>query len=267
MTATHDLRAVAAASLVGAWRAYATRADGAAMHQLPGASAAVFPHGAAREIFNNALLSRGVADVDKTLAALCRLYREAGVDGFALWVDAADERALATGAATGWRQEEATCSMAMRLPAREASPDAPSAVARGAAAPAPSKAADGARIELLAEPAEAMVLNGVGPELLPAWPANGSAYVARGEDGRALSCALALRIGDDCHVAFVATDPTARRRGLAGRVLARLLADAAADGCTTASLNATEIAEALYARAGFVELGRVVELVPPEGWG
>ncbi|HST38590.1 MAG TPA: GNAT family N-acetyltransferase [Conexibacter sp.] len=254
MTATHDLRALAAASLVGAWRAYATRADGAAMHELPGASAAVFPHGAAREIFNNALLSRGVADVDATLAALRRLDGEAGVGGFALWVDAADERALATGAAAGWRQEEATCSMAMRLPAE------------GLDAAAGAGEADGAGVEPLAEPAEAMVLNGAVPELLSDWPADARGYVARGEDGRALSTALALRIGDDCHVAFVATDPAARRRGLAGRVLARLLADAAADGCTTASLNATEIAESLYARAGFVALGRIVELVPPEGW-
>lgn len=247
MTATDDLRRLASASLVGAWRAYATRADGAAMHELPGASAAVFPHGAAREIFNNALLARRVTDVDATLAALCRLYGEAGVDGFALWVDAADERALATGAAAGWRQEETTRSMAMRL---AEGPDA----------------AEGAGVEPLAEPAEAMVLNGAVPELLSDWPADARGYVARDEDGRALSTALALRIGDDCHVAFVATDPAARRRGLAGRVLARLLADAAADGCTTASLNATEIAESLYARAGFVELGRIVELVPPEGW-
>lgn len=249
MTATHDLPAVAAASLVGAWRAYATCAPQAAMHELPGASAAVFPQGLAREIFNNALLAPRVADLDATLSALRRLYTDAGVDQFALWVDGADERALAAGAAAGWRQEETTCAMAMRLS------DAQVDVADG----------DG-RIELLAEPAEAMVLNGVGPELLPAWPANGRAYVARGEDGRALSCALALRLDDDCHVAFVATDPAARRRGHAGRVLERLLADAVADGCTTATLNATAVAESLYARAGFIALGRIVELVPPKGW-
>jgi N6-L-threonylcarbamoyladenine synthase len=138
--------------------------------------------------------------------------------------------------------------MAMRLPAEG------------------SAAADGAGVEPLAKPAEAMVLNGAVPELLSDWPADARGYVARDEDGRALSTALALRIGDDCHVAFVATDPAARRRGLAGRVLARLLADAAADGCTTASLNATEIAESLYARAGFTGLGRIVELVPPTEW-
>jgi hypothetical protein len=43
---------------------------------------------------------------------------------------------------------------------------------------------------------------------------------------------------------------------------APLLRDAAARGCTTASLQSTGIAERVYAAAGFRDLGRFVEYVP-----
>jgi predicted GNAT family acetyltransferase len=53
-----------------------------------------------------------------------------------------------------------------------------------------------------------------------------------------------------------------RRRGLGTAVTARLVEDAAARGCATATLQATETAERLYAAVGFRDLGRFVEYVP-----
>jgi ribosomal protein S18 acetylase RimI-like enzyme len=60
----------------------------------------------------------------------------------------------------------------------------------------------------------------------------------------------------------VGTLEPARRRGVASALTAQLLQEAAARGCTTATLQATEMAEGIYAAAGFRDLGRILEYVP-----
>jgi GNAT superfamily N-acetyltransferase len=72
--------------------------------------------------------------------------------------------------------------------------------------------------------------------------------------GRAAAVALALHHDDDCGVSFVATAPDARRRGLASDVMHRALIEARADGCTTTSLQATELGERLYDALGYRKL-------------
>jgi predicted GNAT family acetyltransferase len=54
----------------------------------------------------------------------------------------------------------------------------------------------------------------------------------------------------------------ARRRGVGTALTARLAEDAAARGCCTASLQAREMAERIYAEVGFRDLGRFIEYVP-----
>jgi GNAT superfamily N-acetyltransferase len=66
--------------------------------------------------------------------------------------------------------------------------------------------------------------------------------------------ALALHHGEDCGVSFVATVPKARRRGLASRVMRQALTVAAEHGCTTTTLQATEVGERLYERLGYRRL-------------
>jgi predicted GNAT family acetyltransferase len=60
----------------------------------------------------------------------------------------------------------------------------------------------------------------------------------------------------------VSTVEHARRRGLATAVTARLVERAGARGCATATLQATEMAERMYAAVGFRDLGRFIEYVP-----
>ena len=67
--------------------------------------------------------------------------------------------------------------------------------------------------------------------------------------------ALALHHGGDCGVSFVATVPAARRRGLASQVMRATLKDAQDRGCTTVSLQATDVGERLYEHLGFKRLG------------
>jgi hypothetical protein len=69
--------------------------------------------------------------------------------------------------------------------------------------------------------------------------------------GRPASVALALHHDEDCGVSFVATAPYARRQGLATDVMHRVAIDARDAGCTSATLQATNLGEKLYKALGY----------------
>jgi ribosomal protein S18 acetylase RimI-like enzyme len=73
-------------------------------------------------------------------------------------------------------------------------------------------------------------------------------------NGKPAAVALALHHGDDCGVSFVATVPKARRRGLASAVMRQALTAARENGCTTTTLQATDVGEKLYANLGYRHL-------------
>ena len=73
-------------------------------------------------------------------------------------------------------------------------------------------------------------------------------------NGRPASVALALHHDDDCGVSFVATIPKARRQGLASAVMRQTLTDARRNGCTTTTLQATDLGERLYLNLGYRRL-------------
>ncbi len=83
----------------------------------------------------------------------------------------------------------------------------------------------------------------------------------RGPDAD-VAAAIAIAHDGDCGIFNVSTFEKARRRGLGAAMTLRLLRDGAGRGCTTASLQPTEIAERVYAAAGFPDLARLVEHVP-----
>jgi GNAT superfamily N-acetyltransferase len=70
-------------------------------------------------------------------------------------------------------------------------------------------------------------------------------------DGDWACVALTLRLGDDVSVQYVATEAGHRRRGLAARVVGLALAEARADGCRTATLQASPDGYGVYERLGF----------------
>lgn len=73
-------------------------------------------------------------------------------------------------------------------------------------------------------------------------------------EGRPAAVALALHHDKDCGVSFVATVPKARRMGLATAVMRQALNDARKHGCTTTTLQATEVGERLYTNLGYRRL-------------
>jgi ribosomal protein S18 acetylase RimI-like enzyme len=81
-------------------------------------------------------------------------------------------------------------------------------------------------------------------------------------DGEGASAALAFDLDGDCGIYNVGTLAHARRRGLGTAVTVAQLHDAIARGRRTASIQATPMAERVYAAIGFRDLGRFVEYVP-----
>jgi len=73
-------------------------------------------------------------------------------------------------------------------------------------------------------------------------------------EGAPAAVALAMHHGEDCGVSFVATVPAARRKGLASLVMQGALDDARAHGCTSTTLQATEVGLRLYDSLGFRRL-------------
>jgi ribosomal protein S18 acetylase RimI-like enzyme len=82
------------------------------------------------------------------------------------------------------------------------------------------------------------------------------AYVALDAGEPVAACGTVLRDGD-AGVLFVATMPSAQRRGLASELMRHALREARAEGARTTSLEASAQGEPVYARMGYRSLGRL----------
>jgi GNAT superfamily N-acetyltransferase len=84
---------------------------------------------------------------------------------------------------------------------------------------------------------------------------NGILHGYRVDDGGGpAAVALALHHEQDCGISFVATVPKARRRGLASKVMRDALSAAQTQGCTSTTLQATDVGERLYRNLGYRHL-------------
>jgi ribosomal-protein-alanine N-acetyltransferase len=82
-------------------------------------------------------------------------------------------------------------------------------------------------------------------------------YVVRqGTGGGIVGYCACWVVTDELHVNKIAVDVSRRRQGIAAKLMAFVMADAARDGCTRATLEVRQsnaAARALYRRLGFVE--------------
>lgn len=233
-----------AETLRASWEAYARGARRARVVRRAGVAAAVFPEAPERAVYNNALLTRDLAAGERTdaLAAMEEAYASAGVSRFAAWVHESDEPLRLDVEARGYRFDQATRAMGMAL----------------ADLRMPRPEID------LAPPDWSEYLRTIGvPTGFLAGVDQGEFHVRLARlEGETVASALAFDHGDDCGIYNVSTLAAARRRGLGTALTVLLAHDAAARGCRTASIQATEMAERLYARVGFRDLGRFLEYVP-----
>jgi ribosomal protein S18 acetylase RimI-like enzyme len=224
-------------TLIASWEEYARGAAGASLQRLPGAVAAVFPHGAERAVYNNALLER-VGAIDQLEA----VYAAAGIDRFAVWVHERDRALARELERRGYALDTTTRAMGMALDEVRL--------------PAP-------RLDLApADWAEALRVMELPPDFLEAAdPAAFEILIAR-LDGENVAAAIALDHDGDRGIYNVGTLEHARRRGLGTALTTLLVHDALARGFKTASLQSTQMAERVYASVGFRDLGRILEYVP-----
>jgi GNAT superfamily N-acetyltransferase len=242
-----DLFGRSLATLIESWGYLASGSPGAEARRIEGATIAAFVHRPDREFLNNAVLERPPADLDATLAEIEAVYAGHGIERFAIWVHESD---AATGAALrehGYAFDSATRTMAMPLDALVEG-DAPDAAT--------------STLEVVeADPAEFWAVEGPAG-LLPDLDPSGAYFYLGRLDGENVAMLMALDHDGDCGVYMVGTVEAARRRGIATALSAHAVAAAHERGCLTASLQATEMAERVYARVGFRDLGRWQEYVP-----
>lgn len=242
-----DLYRRGAATLLASWEEYARGSDGAAVERLPGVSAAVFPADPERAVYNNALLDRGLGPSERMRAvdAMAAAYGAAGVDRYAAWVHESDEGMCAELSGRGYTIEESTLAMGMSLDAISF----------------PCSEVELARLDW-GEYLAYLERVGLPAGLLSGTDPDAFHTLVAGAGGENVATAIAFDHDGDCGVFNMSTIEAARRRGLGTALTARHVHDAAERGCATATLQATAMAERVYAAVGFRDLGRILEYVP-----
>ncbi len=243
MLSSADLYRQGAETLIASWEHYTRSVPGAAMWRLPGVAAAVFPNEPERSLYNNALLARQLAAVERgeAVEAMESAYATAGVTNYAAWVHERDGALRGDLERRGYVLAESTRAMGLDL----------------AAVRLPRPDIDAGPIEW----SEFLRVFGLSPALLSGGDHDAFHILGARRDGDIVAAAMAFDLGTDCGIYNVATLPHARRQGLATALSAIHLHDARARGCRTATLQATPMAERVYAAVGFRDLGRILELV------
>jgi ribosomal protein S18 acetylase RimI-like enzyme len=233
-------------TLLASWEAYARGSTDASVQRLPGVDAAVFPQQPERAFYNNALLTRDLSAAARegALDAMEAAYARAGVDRFAAWVHERDHAMRAEIEARGYVIDTTTQAMGLVL----------------------------AEAELDNQPAQNLIATaswseyvhyeGLPPDFLAGADHQAFHVLAIREAGDIVAAALAYDFGSDCGIYNVGTVEQARRRGLGTAVTLAQLYAARARGCRTSSLQSTPMAQGLYARLGFRDLGQIREYVP-----
>ena len=234
------------ATFLAAWERYAHASEGAAVHRLAGVAAAVFPTEPERSVYNNAVLNRALAASGRAeaIAAMQAAYANAGVTRYAAWVHETDRPLRSDLERRGYTLDEVTRAMGMALD--------------DIRAPRPE-------LELgPADWSEHLRIAGVAPGLLDDLDVATFHVLVGRHRGENVVTGIAFDFGADCGIYNVGTLEPARRRGLGTALTLTHLHDALARGCQTASIQATAMAERLYAAVGFRDLGRILEYVPPQ---
>jgi hypothetical protein len=239
-----DLYVRGSDTLVASWEEYAHLARGAVVHRLPGVAAAVFRSGPERAVYNNALLDRGLAAVERAgaLEAMESVYAAAGVARFAAWVHESDGAMRRDLERRGYALDTSTRAMGTALV--------------DARVPGPE-------VELGSPDwAEHLRVVGVPRGFLGGADPRAFHVLIGRLDGENVATAIALDFQGDCGIYNAGTVEHARRRGLGTGLTSLHLQHALMRGCETASVQSTEMAEGVYASVGFRDLGLILEYVP-----
>lgn len=230
------------ATLVRSWLYLASGSPGAEVVETENAAIAIFVHSPDREFLNNTVLARGVEDLDSPLDTVERAYARRGVGRFAIWVHESETALAHEVESRGYGYDSSTRTMAMPT--------------------ADLADVDTSALDLVEPTPEQFWRLGGLDGLVPGLSAEPAHFYICRLDGEDAAMLMAFDHDGDCGIYMVGTQPAARRRGLATALSAHAIAQARERGCTTASLQSTEMAESVYARVGFHDLGRFHEYTP-----
>jgi GNAT superfamily N-acetyltransferase len=226
--------------------AFAGGAPDSRLIERPGLLAAVVPATPRRSIFNSVVYDDPAA-VGREHEALAGAYRDADVRSWTVWVPDEDRATAALLAERGHSLDSVPRAMALDLAELAAGPPRPAGVEPGPVGPA-----------VAAELNDRAYGYGAGEGFGAALPGE-SAIRWHGafEGGEPVGCVGTIELGDDCCVTGVATPPEFQRRGIAGWLLRRALAEAREQGMASASLQASKAGAPAYERLGFRDLGHL----------
>jgi GNAT superfamily N-acetyltransferase len=237
-----------AALRVRLWRGFARlqtllggHAGPGSVLERPGLVASVVPN-APESPTLNAAVAIDPDSAPKQLAELARRYEDAGVRRWGVWLDSSADEAARALADAGMAVTSASPGMgapidALRLEPPEHEPHPADLRTVGYVNDLAYGNRD-SRLERTLSPLPNGILHAYRVDL----------------DGRPAAVAMALHHDGDCGVSFVATVPEARRQGLATNVMGEAVRVARERGCTTTTLQATDVGERLYARLGYRRL-------------
>jgi GNAT superfamily N-acetyltransferase len=242
-----DLYRRGVATFLASCEEYARGSNGAAVRRLDGVAAGVFPNGPERTVYNNAVLERDLCPTERAAAveAMRAAYDAAGVDRYAAWVHESDEAMRAELGGRGYEITESTRAMGMALDDIRLAPP-------------------GVELGPLdwSDYLEYLPRVGVPAGLLSGADPSAFHVLAARRSGETVATAIAHDHESDCGIFNMSTVEAARRRGLGTALTARHVHDARERGCSTATLQATPMAERIYAAVGFRDLGRFLEFAP-----
>jgi ribosomal protein S18 acetylase RimI-like enzyme len=245
--AENELYRRGSATLLASWEAIARGSAGAELVLADGFAAAVFPNEPERSIYNNVLIRRGQGRAERrhAIEAVEAVYANVGVGRYAAWAHESDGAMRAELSGSGYRLEETTRAMGMPLDDIESQP-----IQIGIETFSWSRFL----AYLSSEGLPDGLLSGVDPDAFHVL----GVRVADHD----VATAIAFDHEGDFGIFNMGTLEPFRRRGIATALVFGHLRDAADRGCSTASLQATPIAEGVYAAVGFRDLGRFFEYVP-----
>ena len=228
------------------WRRIA-EGSGGSVWERSGVLAAMVPSTPERSVFNSVFYEDGAALIN-SLDEIADAYDRAGVRAWTVWVPEGDREVAAALEAAGHTNDAQPRAMAMEL--------------SGLRAPDPD---DSIEIREEADLAEVGRLN----EIAYGWPPGEFGAVSRAElpetyvylasmDGKTVGTVVGWDHDDDCEIAWVATLPEARGRGISKQLMARTLRDASERGRLTTTLVATKLGRPVYEAVGYRDFGAIV---------
>jgi GNAT superfamily N-acetyltransferase len=229
-----------------AWqRALGCAATGGEVVEVGGLVGSIVPAVPSRSILNAAALARGMSLEPGVIATVASRYADAGISAWGVWMHEDETESGAVLAASGLTIDSRPTAMGLHL------------LTLGPAAAPEGISVERTRdVALLAEPLAAgygfppALLTGGLPGLLD----YAEGWVAL-VDGVPASGAVVVRCAGDAGIFLVATAPSLRGRGAAEAVVRHALLHARAAGCTTSTLQSSEMGRSVYERIGYAAVG------------